>query len=77
MYDTIRRAAYHAIFGDPSLSIRYGYRALPSIHIIVDNGRITLEGMVASQSDRDLVQLRANSVENVFSVANELQIEAK
>jgi hyperosmotically inducible protein len=77
MDDTIRRAAYHAIFGDPSLSIRYGYRALPSIHIIVDNGRITLEGMVASQSDRDLVQLRANSVENVFSVANELQIEAK
>jgi hyperosmotically inducible periplasmic protein len=77
MDDTIRRAAYRAIFGDPALSIRYGYRALPSIHIIVDNGRITLEGMVANLSDKDLVQLRANSVENVFSVVNELQIEAK
>ena len=33
--DQIRRAEYRAIYGDASLSTRYGYRALPSIHIIV------------------------------------------
>src|SRR5262252_4493221 len=36
--DRIRIAEYRAIYGDPVLSTRYGYRALPSIHIIVKNG---------------------------------------
>ncbi len=77
MDDQIRFAAYRAIFGDPSLSTRYGYRAVPSIHIIVNNGKITLEGVVANQADKDLAQLRANSVPNVFSVENQLVVEQK
>jgi hyperosmotically inducible protein len=75
MDDQIRVAEYRAIFGDPALSTRYGFRALPSIHIIVKNGRVTLEGVVASESDKNLVNIRANGVENVFSVTNNLQLE--
>ncbi len=75
MDDQIRRAVYRAIYGDPELSTRYGYRAIPSIHIIVENGHVTLEGVVANQTDKNLVNLRANGVPNVFSVSNELRVE--
>jgi len=75
MDDQIRRAVYRAIFGDPALSTRYGFRAVPSIHIIVDNGRVTLEGVVANEADKNLCNLRANGVSNVFSVTNDLRVE--
>ncbi len=75
MDDQIRMAEYRAIYGDPVLSTRYGYRALPSIHIIVKNGQVTLEGVVANEADKNLVNIRANSVPNVFSVTNHLQVE--
>jgi len=76
MDDQIRMAEFRAIYGDSALSARYGYRALPSIHIIVKNGHVTLEGVVANQGDKDLIGIRANSVPNVFSVTNDLQVEA-
>jgi hyperosmotically inducible protein len=75
MDDQIRAAEYRAIYGDPSLSTRYGFRALPSIHIIVKNGHVTLEGIVANEGDKNLVHMRANSVPNVFSVTDNLQLE--
>jgi hyperosmotically inducible periplasmic protein len=76
MDDQIRRAEYRAIYGDPALATRYGFRALPSIHIIVKNGHVTLEGVVANQFDKTLVNTRANSVPNVFSVTNNLRVES-
>jgi hyperosmotically inducible protein len=75
MDNQIRRAAARAIYGDPVLSDRYGYRALPSIHIIVRNGTITLEGVVANEADKNLVYLRANGVSNAFKVINNLHVE--
>src|ERR1700704_1390842 len=77
MDDQIRMAEYRAIYGDPVLSTRYGFRALPSIHIIVKNGHVTLEGVVANQADKDIANIRANSVSGVFSVDNNLQVEGK
>jgi hyperosmotically inducible protein len=77
MDNQIRMAEYRAIYGDPTLSTRYGYRALPSIHIIVKNGHVRLEGVVANQGDKNLVGIRANGVPNVFSVENALQVEGK
>jgi BON domain len=76
MDNQIRRAAFRAIYGDPQIGDRYGHQALPSIHIIVDNGHVTLEGVVASKGDKDLINIRANSVPNVFSVTNNLQVQA-
>jgi hyperosmotically inducible periplasmic protein len=73
--DRIRRAAFMAIYGDPALSTRYAYRALPPIHIIVKNGRITLEGVVANQMDKSIAGIRANAVPGAFSVTNNLRVE--
>ncbi|HUJ21701.1 MAG TPA: BON domain-containing protein [Bryobacteraceae bacterium] len=75
MDDRIRIAEYRAIYGDAALSTRYGYRALPSIHIIVKNGHVTLEGVVANKGDKDLINVRANGVPDVFSVTNNLEVE--
>ena len=70
----IRRAEFRAIYGDPQIGDRYGHQALPSIHIIVNNGHVKLEGVVANQADKNLIGIRANSVPNVFSVENNLQV---
>src|SRR6202165_2292596 len=61
MDDQLRRALYRAIYGDTGLS-RYGFAAVPSIHIIVKNGNVTLEGVVDSEGDKNLANLRANGV---------------
>ena len=52
---------YRAIYGQPGLD-RYALQAVPPIHIIVENGKVTLEGVVATQADKDLAAIRANSV---------------
>ena len=75
MDNQIRRAEYRAIYLDPVLTTRYAFRALPSVHIIVKNGRVNLEGVVASEADKNLVYLRANAVPNVFAVTNNLVVE--
>ena len=74
MDDQLRRALYRAIYGEPSLS-RYGYSAVASIHIIVKNGNVTLEGVVDSEADKNVAGLRANGVPNIFSVTNNLQVQ--
>src|SRR5437763_8268286 len=77
MDDQIRRAVYRAIYGDPALSTRYGFRALPSIHIIVKNGHLRLEGVVANEMDRNLAGVRANGGPGVFRRDNQLRVEGK
>lgn len=72
--DRIRRAVYRAIYRDTVLS-RYELRAVPPIHIIVKNGHVTLEGAVASEADKNLANIRASAVPNVFSVTNNLVID--
>jgi hyperosmotically inducible protein len=73
MDDQIRRAVYRAIFSEPGLS-RYSESAVPSIHIIVTNGHMTLEGVVDSEGDKNLANIRASGVPNVFSVKNNLVV---
>jgi len=73
--DRIRMAEYRAIYGDPTLATRYGYHAIPPIHIIVRNGHVRLDGVVANQADKDLINVRANTVPGVFSVTNNLTVE--
>jgi len=70
----IRRATYFAIYGYGPLQ-RYGWGTQPSIRIIVKNGTVKLEGVVDSQTDRNLAYIRANGVPNVFSVSNDLQVD--
>jgi len=72
--DRIRRAVYRAIYGNDVLS-QYQLRAVPPIHIIVNNGRVTLEGVVARQMEKQIAGTQANTVNGVFSVTNNLQVE--
>ncbi len=74
--DRIRLAEYRAIYGHTGLD-RYGLRAVPPIHIIVNNGHVTLEGVVATQSDKDLAGIVANGVPLTFGVTNNLRVEAE
>lgn len=73
MDDQIRRATYRAVYGETGLS-RYAESAVPSIHIIVKNGNVTLEGVVDSEGDKNLANIRASAVPNVFSVKNNLVV---
>jgi osmotically-inducible protein OsmY len=72
----IRQAEYRAIFGYASL-YRYAMGANPSIHIIVDNGHVTLVGVVGNEGDKDMAYIRANGVPGVFSVTNDLRVAEK
>jgi len=76
MDNQIRRAEYRAIFGYSDM-YRYAMGAIPSIHIVVDNGHVTLTGVVNSQADKDVANIRANSVPGVFSVTNNLRVAEK
>lgn len=72
--DRIRLAVWRAIYRHPALS-RYALQAVPPIHIIVKYGHVRLEGMVASESDKNIAGIRANGVSGVFSVTNNLRVE--
>jgi hyperosmotically inducible protein len=72
MDDQIRMAEYRAIYGHPGLD-RYAMQAVPPIHIIVANGNVTLEGVVDSQADKEQANIRANTVNGVFHVTNNLR----
>lgn len=69
----IRRAEYRSIFGFAGLH-RYAMGANPSIHIIVENGHVTLVGYVDNKSDMQEAYMRANAVPGVFSVTNHLKL---
>ena len=73
MDDQLRRAVYRAVYSEPALS-RYALSAVPSIHIIVKNGNVSLEGVADNETDKNLAGLRANGVPNVFSVTNNLVV---
>jgi hyperosmotically inducible protein len=75
MDDGIRIATYRSIFGKPGLD-RYAMQAVPPIHIIVANGKVTLEGVVNTEGDKDQAGIYANGVSGVFSVTNNLRVES-
>lgn len=72
--DRIRLAVARAIYRDPVLS-RYGIQAVPPIHIIVDNGHVTLEGVVNSPMEKNVAGIRANQGLSFGQVTNNLQVE--
>jgi len=73
MDDQLRRRLYRVIYGYPPLQ-RYALPVLKPIRIVVKNGHVTLEGVVDSQADKNIVNIRANGVSGVFSVTNNLVV---
>jgi hyperosmotically inducible protein len=71
--DRLRRSLYRSIYGYASLN-RYALPVIKPIRIIVKNGNVTLEGVVDSQADKNVVYIRANGVHGAFSVTNNLRV---
>ncbi len=69
--DSLRQGIARAIYGQSSLSM-YGVGANPSIHIIVDRGHVTLNGVVNNDMDRQIAGMAARS-SLAFEVKNELK----
>lgn len=72
--DRIRLATYRAIYSHPALN-RYALQAIPPIHIIVKNGNVNLEGVVANEGDKNIANIQARQVNGVFAVNNNLRVE--
>ena len=73
-YDTrLRAQLYRSIYGYPTMQ-RYALGTEGPIRIIVDNGHVTLLGVVDNQADKIIAGMRANSVPGIFSVDNQLQV---
>jgi len=72
--DRIRLAELRAVYGNSAL-FRYNLGAIAPIRIIVNNGHVTLEGVVANQMDKNVAGIAASGVAGVFSVTNNLQVK--
>ncbi len=73
MDDRIRMAVYRSVYGFPMLN-KYAIDPAKPIRISVQNGNVTLFGVVDSQGDKNAAGIRANGVPGVFSVKNDLQV---
>ncbi len=74
MDDQLRIAIARAIYGDPYF-VNYSNQYIPSIHIIVDNQRVTLEGVVISQVDKQRAGMDARFAATYLSLTNNLRVE--
>jgi hyperosmotically inducible protein len=74
--DQIRAATFRSIARTGGL-YRYLMGVNPSLHIVVDHGRVTLEGVVSGKGDRTLAYMAANRVPGAFSVVNNLRVQGE
>ena len=73
--DELRLRISRAIYGNSNFW-QYATMANPPIHIIVDHGHVTLEGVVNNNVDRMLARSLASGF-GAFSVNNELKTDAE
>jgi hyperosmotically inducible protein len=73
--DRLRLRLYRSLFGQNSPLFRYSIQAVPPIHIIVKNGRVTLKGVVASEGDKRIAYSKVTGISGTFEVKNELIVE--
>jgi len=76
MDDKLRLELFRAIYGYPSLE-KYSLGVQKPIRIIVKNGHVDLDGVVDSDADKNAAGLRANGVPGIFSVTNNLRVDAR
>ncbi len=73
-YDArLRFQLYRSTYGYPTMQ-RYALGTEGPIRIIVENGHVTLLGVVDNQADKIIAGMQANSVPGIFSVDNQLQV---
>ena len=74
--DQIRIAVYRAIFRYDGPLFLYATQSSAPIHIIVNNGRVTLKGNIDNPTDSQLAFTAAKQVSGVFDVKNELKVRS-
>ena len=72
--DQLRLRAVRAIYGSSTFD-RYALGTNPPIHIIVDNGRVVLKGIVANTLERQVAESLVRNSLLAFDVRNELRVE--
>jgi hyperosmotically inducible protein len=72
--DVLRLQIYRRVFGAADL-YRYALGPNPSIHIIVNGGHVTLEGVVSNEGDSRYAFMASRKVNGVFSVTNNLTVQ--
>ncbi len=73
MDDRLRLCLFRAMYEYAPLQ-KYALGVTRPIRIIVKNGYVTLDGVVDSEADKNMVGLRANGVSGSFSVTNDLRV---
>jgi hyperosmotically inducible protein len=73
MDDQTRMAVARAVYGASTLN-RYAMDPAKPIRISVQNGHVELSGVVDSEADKDMANIKANQVPGVFSVKNDIQV---
>jgi len=71
--DEIRYEAARAIYGNPTLQ-RYASDPAHPIRILVENGHVTLAGVVTSQMDKQIAETSLGGINGIFSVKNDLVV---
>ncbi|MGH9196818.1 MAG: BON domain-containing protein, partial [Acidimicrobiia bacterium] len=74
--DQLRYAIASQIYQDP-MFWNYAIQVDPPIHIIVENGRVTLTGVVNSEMEKRKAEIIARGTFGVFGVENKLRVEGK
>ena len=72
--DRLRLQVARAIYGDP-VFVQYRNLAIPPIHILVENGHITLTGVVNTDMEKQIAGMRASAALSFGNVVNNLQVE--
>jgi osmotically-inducible protein OsmY len=73
MDDETRIRVARAVYGQPSLQ-KYAMDPQAPIRIVVDNGHVTLYGVVDNAMDKQIAEMNAKQVPNVFSVTDKLVV---
>lgn len=71
--DQLRVAIASRLYGDPMFEL-YSLQVPPPIHIVVENGHVTLTGAVGSEVERVKAGFVAREVFGVMSVDNQLKV---
>jgi hyperosmotically inducible periplasmic protein len=74
--DELRIRLARAIYGQPAMQ-KYAIDPQAPIRIVVNNGHVTLSGVVDSAMDKQIAETQAKSVPGVFSVDDELMVAQK
>jgi osmotically-inducible protein OsmY len=74
--DQLRIRLARAIYGNPAMT-KYAMNPVAPIRIVVNNGHVTLSGVVDSQMDKQIAETQAKSVPGVFSVKDDLVVAGK